>query len=54
MTSFWRESIIDYIRTEAQPVDKFGHQPRLYALFAGDESPAYLRSPSFSVTGVSA
>jgi uncharacterized protein len=32
MTSFWRESIIDYIRTEAQPVDKFGHQPRLYAL----------------------
>lgn len=28
----WRESVITYIRTEAQPADKFGHQPRLYAL----------------------
>ena len=28
----WRESVIDYIRAEAQPVDKFGHQPRVYAL----------------------
>lgn len=28
----WRESVIAYIRAEAQPVDKFGHQPRLYAL----------------------
>jgi uncharacterized protein len=28
----WRESVVDYIRAEAQPVDKFGHQPRLYAL----------------------
>jgi uncharacterized protein len=28
----WRRSIIEYIRTEARPVDKFGHQPRLYAL----------------------
>jgi len=28
----WRQSVIEYIRTEAQPVDKFGHQPRLYAL----------------------
>jgi uncharacterized protein len=28
----WRESVITYIRAEAQPVDKFGHQPRLYAL----------------------
>jgi uncharacterized protein len=27
-----RESVIDYIRIEAQPEDKFGHQPRLYAL----------------------
>ena len=27
-----RESVVDYIRGEAQPVDKFGHQPRLYAL----------------------
>ena len=32
MTSSWRQSIIEYIRSEAQPVDKFGHQPRLYAL----------------------
>ncbi|HEX4320310.1 MAG TPA: HD domain-containing protein [Acidobacteriaceae bacterium] len=28
----WRESVIAYIREEAKPVDKFGHQPRLYAL----------------------
>lgn len=30
--SGWRKSVIEYIRAEAQPVDKFGHQPRLYAL----------------------
>ncbi len=28
----WRDSVIAYIRVEAQPEDKFGHQPRLYAL----------------------
>jgi uncharacterized protein len=28
----WRESVVEYIRVEAQPEDKFGHQPRLYAL----------------------
>jgi uncharacterized protein len=28
----WRESVMAYIRAEAQPADKFGHQPRLYAL----------------------
>ncbi len=28
----WRELVIAYIRAEAQPADKFGHQPRLYAL----------------------
>lgn len=28
----WRESVIAYIRAEALPVDKFGHQPRIYAL----------------------
>jgi uncharacterized protein len=28
----WRESVVAYIRAEALPVDKFGHQPRLYAL----------------------
>ena len=32
MTAGWRESVVEYIRAEAQPVDKFGHQPRLYAL----------------------
>ena len=32
MTAVWRESVVAYIRAEAQPVDKFGHQPRLYAL----------------------
>ncbi len=31
-TSGWRESVVDYIRAEAQPKDKYGHQPRLYAL----------------------
>jgi uncharacterized protein len=30
--SKWRESVVAYIRAEAQPMDKFGHQPRLYAL----------------------
>ncbi len=28
----WRESVMAYIRAEAQPEDKYGHQPRLYAL----------------------
>lgn len=28
----WRASVVEYIRSEAQPKDKFGHQPRLYAL----------------------
>jgi uncharacterized protein len=30
--SGWRQSVIEYIRAEAQPADKFGHQPRLYEL----------------------
>jgi len=30
----WRASVVDFIRAEAQPVDKFGHMPRLYALAA--------------------
>jgi len=30
--SYWRESVVAYIRAEAAPADKFGHQPRLYAL----------------------
>ena len=28
----WRRAVVEYIRAEAQPMDKFGHQPRLYAL----------------------
>jgi uncharacterized protein len=28
----WRQSVIDYFRAETQPIDKFGHMPRLYAL----------------------
>jgi uncharacterized protein len=32
MTAAWRDSVVAYIRAEAQPVDKFGHQPRVYAL----------------------
>jgi uncharacterized protein len=30
--SGWRKSVEAYIRAEALPKDKFGHQPRLYAL----------------------
>jgi uncharacterized protein len=30
----WRERVEAYIRAAALPVDKFGHQPRLYALAA--------------------
>ena len=32
MTSDWRSSVVAYIRAEALPIDKYGHQPRLYAL----------------------
>ncbi len=32
MASDWRQQVVDYIRQEAQPVDKFGHQPRLARL----------------------
>jgi uncharacterized protein len=28
----WREELVSYIRTEALPIEKFSHQPRLYAL----------------------
>jgi uncharacterized protein len=28
----WRTTVIEYIHREALPVDKYGHQPRLYAL----------------------
>lgn len=28
----WREAVVECIRAEALPVDKFGHMPRLYAL----------------------
>jgi uncharacterized protein len=28
----WRASVVEYIGREAQPKDKLGHQPRLYAL----------------------
>ena len=40
MTPNWRQTLTDYIRTQALPVDKFSHQPRLYALacrLAGDQ-----------------
>ena len=32
MSPHWRQQLADYIRAQAQPVDKFSHQPRLYAL----------------------
>ncbi len=34
MAAAWRERVTEYIRAEALPVDKYGHQPRLYALAA--------------------
>jgi len=34
MNAAWRASVIGYIRAEALPADKFGHQPRLYTLAA--------------------
>jgi uncharacterized protein len=33
-SSAWRSLVIEHIRREARPVDKFGHQPRVYALAA--------------------
>jgi uncharacterized protein len=30
----WRERVREYIRAETEPIDKFGHMPRLYALAA--------------------
>jgi len=32
MPTNWREQVVGYIRDAARPADKFGHQPRLYAL----------------------
>jgi uncharacterized protein len=34
MSAAWRDAVVEYIRAEARPADKFGHQPRLYALAA--------------------
>ena len=31
-SALWRNQLAAYIRAEARPVDKFSHQPRLYAL----------------------
>ena len=31
-TPDFRTALVEYIRQEAQPVDKFSHQPRLYHL----------------------
>ncbi len=28
----WRKTLYDYILEQAQPIEKFGHQPRLYVL----------------------
>ena len=32
MTKPWREALIAHIRDQARPIEKYGHQPRLYAL----------------------
>jgi uncharacterized protein len=32
MPNFYRQYIADYICSEAKPIEKYGHQPRLYAL----------------------
>jgi uncharacterized protein len=28
----WREALAEYVRQQARPAEKYGHQPRLYAL----------------------
>ena len=32
VTTGWRDAVVAYIAREAKPVEKYGHQPRLYAL----------------------
>jgi len=32
MAGDWREVLAEFVRREAKPVEKYGHQPRLYAL----------------------
>jgi uncharacterized protein len=32
MQGNWRQALSDYIAHEAKPVEKYGHQPRLYAI----------------------
>jgi uncharacterized protein len=32
MEKQWREALVAYVRREARPAEKYGHQPRLYAL----------------------
>lgn len=32
MDPHWREAAVAYLQREAKPIDKYGHQPRLYAL----------------------
>ncbi|WP_109487871.1 HD domain-containing protein [Occallatibacter savannae] len=32
MSPTWRARVVDYIRAEATPADKYGHQPRVYSL----------------------
>ena len=32
MNQPWRKALADYIAIQAKPVEKFGHQPRLYEL----------------------
>lgn len=32
MTPDFRSAIVEYIRNEAKPIEKYGHQPRLYSL----------------------
>ena len=32
MLSPWRTALTEYLRTAALPIEKYGHQPRLYAL----------------------
>jgi uncharacterized protein len=50
-TGRWRSAVIDYIRREAQPIEKYGHQPRLYALtLAIGEQLAYDDDVVFAAT----
>ena len=51
-SNHFRAAIVDYIRTQAKPAEKFSHQPRLYELTKGykEDPEALLTKALFTVT----